>query len=202
MIDLKVDKIKELWKEQRGREYLIGGGSVVLVVIYLSFIIVPLFTNLAKASRQVKDLQSRISITESRIDRMDEMRKKGEVLRKKLEKHAGDLPAQKEITTLLESFASMATGANVRILSITPYGLKTAETGDTRGEYYKEMPIKITAKSGYHQLGHFISSLERGTRVIVIDDLKIQYDTNTPRLHDVVMMVKTYVAMEDEREKH
>jgi len=60
------------------------------------------------------------------------------------------------------------------------------------------MPIMITAKSGYHQLGNFISNLENEKRIINIEDLQIKYDASSPRMHNVVIMMKTYVSIEDE----
>ena len=81
------------------------------------------------------------------------------------------------------------------------YDLKAVETGGKQDKYYSEMPIQIKAIGGYHQLGTFITKLEQEKRVIVIDDVQIRYNKNNPRLHDIEMMVKTYVSMEDQKNK-
>ncbi len=200
MIDLKkineldISQIKGLFKDPEVRKYSIVGGTLLLCLLYFIFLIIPQFITVAKVSRQGGDLRANIETVENRSRRIDDMRKRLESLKEELGKHSKHLPAEKAMPKLLEGFASIAKQSNVRILSITPSRLRTAEGSEELRQYYYEMPVKITAKSGYHQLGRFISSLEKGKRIIVIDDLQIWYDKNTPRMHNVIVMVKTYVS--------
>ena len=96
----------------------------------------------------------------------------------------------------LEELSQVAKASNVKILSITPMETKKTEEGDN--PYYSVMLVKITAKSGYHQLGGFVSSLENGKRFIEIEDIIIKNDEGFPRRHDVEMVLKTYVSVENE----
>lgn len=200
-MDIKIDKIKGLMKDPQIRKYSIGGGLLFIGIIYLLFIVIPQFVGLTKTLGQVKDSREKIKVTEDRINRLDEIKARSKKLREELQECSKRFSAQKEITILVEAFASIARKSDVKILSITPQKLKAVEGREACSKYYREMPVKITAKSGYHELGEFISSLEGGDRVIIINDLQIQYETGTPRLHNVNIMVKTYVAVEDESPK-
>jgi len=199
MIDLKIEKIKGFLKDPGMREYLVGGGIAFLALVYFLLATIPTFAGFIKVSRESGNLQRRVKAAERMIGRVDSRKEESKQLKEELGKHSKHLPAQKEITELLDGFSSVAKESKVKILSITPYDLKAMETGSKYDKYYREMPIQITAKSGYHQLGDFISRIERGSRVIVIDDVQIRYDKNTPRLHNVTMMLKTYVSMEKEK---
>lgn len=201
MIDLKIDNLKTLLKDPGARRYIIGGSLAFIAFIYFILIVVPGFNELFKVSRESGDLRSRVETARKMIDRIDARRGKLAELNKELGKHAKHLPAQKEITALLGGFSSIAKDSNIQILSIIPYDLKAVETDGKQDEYYREMPIQVKAKGGYHQLGTFITRLEQEKRVIVIDGVEIRYDKNTPRLHDIEMMVKTYVSLEDQKKK-
>jgi len=198
-VDITVDKLKELWQDPHSRKYVIAGGILAFSLMLFTFLIIPEFVELARVSRQARDIKNKINITEDRINRIDQMRKRVTDLRKELGEHSKQLPAEKEITELLEGFAAIAKKSDVRITGITPLPLKKATMGKTVGKFYQEMPIKISAKSGYHQLGHFISSLERERRVIIIDDIEIRSSDATPRIHNITMLLKTYVSIDHEK---
>ena len=200
-MEITVDKIRELWKDPAARKFLISGGILFFSLLFLSIVIIPLFVELARVSRQAKDIKRNIEVTEDRINRIDQLKARVDELTKKLGQHSKQLPAAKEITELLEGFAAIAMDSEVKIQAITPMPLKDISQDKTSGRYYQEMPIKITAKSGYHQLGHFISSLEDEKRVIVIDNLEIIGDVNNPKAHSVIMDLKTYVSIVSNKQK-
>ncbi|MFH1552651.1 MAG: type 4a pilus biogenesis protein PilO [Candidatus Omnitrophota bacterium] len=195
-INLETDKIKEFLSDAQNRMYLILGATFVLAALYLSFIIVPKFNELSMVSRTVRELSNNINLVEGRMKRLDEMTKRLEELREEQASYSKQLPAQKEIPAFLEGLASTAKKSNVRILGVDPGEFIGEEAGEKDKRYYLEMPIVITARSGYHQLGHFINNLEQGERFITIEDLRIQYDNKLPRTHNVKIVLKTYVSVE------
>ncbi|MBF0253445.1 MAG: type 4a pilus biogenesis protein PilO, partial [Candidatus Omnitrophica bacterium] len=115
---------------------------------------------------------------------------------KELQIHSKHLAGEKEITVLLESFAAMADKPDVLLVSIPPYELKSLH-GSGKDDYFYEMPIKIAANCGYHQLGDFVSKINMQNRIIVIDNIDIAQNAKLPRAHNVMMMVKTYVSVGD-----
>jgi Tfp pilus assembly protein PilO len=85
----------------------------------------------------------------------------------------------------------------VKILTITPSDLKPVDQGK-KEVYYYEMPVLITAKSGYHELGGFIAEIETEKRFITIEGLKLEYNKSTPLRHNVNMTLKTYVSVDED----
>ncbi|HNX91150.1 MAG TPA: type 4a pilus biogenesis protein PilO [Candidatus Omnitrophota bacterium] len=195
---VNVEQIKVLWKDKLIRKYMLGGVVLFVALFYFLFILIPQFAALAKVSFDINEMTKKIKIVNDKANNIGALENKLKQTKEQYEKESKYFPAQKEITGLLEGFAAVATKSEVKILSITPYDLKPIDKSGGEMKYYREMPIMITAKSGYHQLGNFISNLENEKRIINIEDLQIKYDASSPRMHNVVIMMKTYVSIEDE----
>jgi type IV pilus assembly protein PilO len=195
------DKIKEFWENEQSRAYVILGGAAIFVALYMAVFLVPKFGQLSNVSRTVSDLNGKISRLSTSIKRQRQMGQKLKDLRAEYEEYSKRLPKEKEIPEFLEGLASIAKTSKVKILSITPSELVPVEVEGRKEGYYKKMPISITAKSGYHQLGRFVSAIETGKRFITISDISIRYDSNTPRMHNVKMGLTTYVSVEEEKKK-
>ncbi|MEA3489207.1 MAG: type 4a pilus biogenesis protein PilO [Candidatus Omnitrophota bacterium] len=198
---LKLDRLKEFWSDELNRMYVILGGTALLAILYLTFLIIPKFGQLTRVSREVSDLNDKINLVNSRVKRLDETKKKLNALREERARYAKQLPEEKEVPEFLEWLAATADRSNMKILSVTPREM-TAEGKKGKKkvkQYYFAMPILVTAKSGYHQLGHFVDDLEHGKRFITIENLSIKYDPKFPRRHNVRMDLKTYVSMESEK---
>ncbi|MBD3379495.1 MAG: type 4a pilus biogenesis protein PilO, partial [Candidatus Omnitrophica bacterium] len=107
------------------------------------------------------------------------------------------LPGQKDFPELLDGLASVAKNSGVTIQAIIPGKLSAVGPRKGESDFLKAMPVVISAKSGYHELGRFISDLESANRFISLENLSLKYDKRTPRLHDIRIVLKTYVSTED-----
>ncbi len=194
MAEINIDKLRDLWKDSLARKYIMAVGILVLSLLYFVTLVLPAIVSLTQVSREVRDSRQRVDSARKKIIRMAAMKGKLSKLENELSDLSANLPEKKEITALLEEFALIASRSDVKILSIIPYDLQVVKTG-TKDRFYEEMPIRITAKSGYHQLGKFVSSLTSGERLISIDNVEITNDKQSPRMNDVLIMLKTYVSV-------
>ena len=196
-IDAYIEKGKEFLRDEDRRTYLILVASVLFAVLYLSLVIFPKTNALFKSSRSVREIRDNMELVKSRLNRMDALNKKLEKLRVEYKGYSKQLPSEKEMSRLLEDLAATAKKSDVKLISVTP--LEADETDKTSGKiYYRSIPITVTAKAGYHQLGHFVNDLEQGGRFITIQDIKITNDPRTPRLHKIKLVIKAYVSVDDE----
>lgn len=165
--------------------------GVVVFILYISYIFLPQVANdinmIGKTIGIIGDLKEARSL----IAQRDELKKKAELYNEKIELYEKKLPAQQEIPSFLENLSKMARSANITIIGIMPVTLKPQK--EIRYQVYQEMPILISAKSGYHELGRFLNNLEDGGRFIKVVDINIKADTATPKKQDVELMVYTYV---------
>jgi type IV pilus assembly protein PilO len=195
----KVDEIKELLMEETTRMYILAGVAGVIIALFLSFAVIPKFTELARSARTVNDLNDKIDLVTSRVKKLNQTTKKLEALKADQKVFSEQMPPEKDIPELLEDLSEMAKSSKVKILSITPTELSVDTAVPGSEMYYKKMPIRITAKSGYHQIGAFITELEKGKRLIIIDDLSIKGDSKNAWMHDMRIGLNAYVSVEEKK---
>ena len=68
-----------------------------------------------------------------------------------------------------------------------------------KSQIYREIPILITAKSGYHELGSFLNNLENADRFMKVVDIDIKANKTSPKKHDVELMVCTYILLAENK---
>ncbi|MBU1083803.1 MAG: type 4a pilus biogenesis protein PilO [Candidatus Omnitrophota bacterium] len=191
--DLNAAKIKELISDEGMRRYIIAGAIALAGMVYAMTCIIPGTLFFLKTGKEAAEMRTQIESVSGRVNRIDGMTEALDKIKTELEGYSEGLPGQKDIPEFLEGLASIAKVSGVNIISITPSELRSAQESDGK-IYYAEMPIRISAKSGYHQLAQFISNLEKGSRFVSIEDLRIQYNEGSPRQHDISMTLKTYVS--------
>ena len=97
----------------------------------------------------------------------------------------GQLPSANEVPALLEDVTQRGV---VNGLSITSIDLQEEQPR----EFYIEMPIKIKAEGGYHDLGAFVSGLAALPRIVTLHDFSVSsLDIESAQL-GMTMEVKTY----------
>ncbi len=190
-------KLKVLLEDEVSRQKVIVGGALVFAVLYTLFAIVPAFSGFVRTRKEIGVTRDKIDLVNTRLNNIDKMKDNLTVLKKELKSYAKGLPDEKGVSKFLEDLSVIAKYSRVKILSITPYALKTVQTGEKGNVYYREMPIVITANSGYHQLGQFISNLESGERFVTIEEVRIQNNIKYPRMHTIRIVLKTYVSVEE-----
>ncbi|MFH1877574.1 MAG: type 4a pilus biogenesis protein PilO [Candidatus Omnitrophota bacterium] len=196
ILDSYIEKSRELLKNERAKKSLIIGITAVTGVLYISFLIVPKVTELARVSQKISNLNDKIDVVNTRVKRLNQLTREMKELIEENKSYSERLPVQKDISELLEGFSTVARSSKVKLLSITPSALKVDEMVPGSEKYYMEMPVRITARGGYHQLGYFVNSLEQGERLIIIKDLSLKYDPANPWAHNIVMTLTAYVSVE------
>lgn len=191
--NLNLKRIKEILEDPKIRKYVILGCILVFGFFYMLSIGLHKFSVLSKVLLEIKGLKNNIELVDSRVKRLGIMTQRLDELKIEIGAYSEGIPNQKELPALLEELSQIAKASNVRILSITPSDSKSLKKELSSG-YYKDMPIIITAKSGYHELGYFIGDLENSRRFITIAGIGMRYNPKTPRQHDVRLILKTYVS--------
>ncbi|MDP3791820.1 MAG: type 4a pilus biogenesis protein PilO [Candidatus Omnitrophota bacterium] len=165
--------------------------SATVFILYIYYVFLPRVTNDVVVIGKTIGMRTDLKEAKSLIAQKDILRKKVGEYNEKIELYEKKLPAQQEIPSLLEDLSKMARNANITIIGITPITMKLQK--EKKISVYQEIPILITAKSGYHELGRFLNNLENGDRFMKIVDISIKANSAMPKRHDVELMVYTYV---------
>lgn len=169
----------------------------IALVLYLYVFFLPQINRLTDLLAAAGTAAADLTSAESDIARMGEFKKTIDDYRNKVEIYEKSLPAEEEIPSLLESLSRMAGTSNIQIVGITPVTAPAKDKPPPRGKAaaYKEIPINISAKSGYHDLGRFLSDLESADRFMKVVDIDIKSNRATPAKHDVELVVCTYILL-------
>jgi len=185
---------KNLSKEKKQWLFLISLGILVVFVLYINFLLKPTIAGLKDVSPKVSKLAFEIQRVEDWTKKKPRMQRELTKLRSEISRYEGMLPSEKEIPALLEELSQMARESHVKIIGIRPGKNVASEPG--KESFYQEIPISIKAKSGYHQLGVFISKLEGADRLFAVRDIKIKSNIQTPKKHDVSLTVSSFLLLE------
>jgi type IV pilus assembly protein PilO len=188
-MNLKID----LEKNKKETLILIGLVSLIVFVVYFQFILRPQIAGTARAVMKMTRARADLASAKSAISNIEALKKDIGSYKAKIVRYEEMLPAAEEIPSLLENLSTMARKSNVKIVGITP--MATKKELKAKPQIYKEIPILISAKSGYHELGKFLSNLENSDRFMKIADIEIRTNRSTPKKHDVELLVVTYILL-------
>lgn len=182
-----------LKKNQKLMMILIISATILTLLVYFNLLLKPQVVKGADLRSKLSKVSADLRIARSDIAKISSMKKAVEAYNTKISQYEKTLPTEDGIPSLLESLSDMAKSSNMNIAGIVPVQSKDI-TSQSRA--YKEIPIMVTAKAGYHELGRFMSSLENSDRFIKIADMQIKFNKPTPKKHDIELLVVTYVLLE------
>ena len=183
----------DILKNQKQVIIIIAIAVLLALFLYITFIFSPQIVKIVGLSGKLAKARINLRGAESIIAKMDGMKAAIEVYKAKVGKYEKMLPTEEGIPSLLESLSEMAKSSSMSIAGIAPF---TPNDSKPQGPVYKELPIMINAKAGYHELGRFMASLENSDRFIKIADMQIKFNKATPNKHDIELLVVTYVLLE------
>jgi type IV pilus assembly protein PilO len=86
----------------------------------------------------------------------------------------GQLPGDTEVPGLLEDITELGYGSSLEIKTISLLPEKTEE-------FYVELPIKIVAEGGYHDVATFVSGVAGLPRIVTLHDYSLETDEKQSR---------------------
>lgn len=172
---------------------------LVVVAAYFNILIRPTMEGLFHILPKVAMLKSELTDTMALISNKDRIEKENEALERKIEGYKKIFTDEEEIPRFLESLSIIAAESGVKIKAIKP--LRSTDKSSVReGGIYEEIPIEISAKSGYHQLGVFLQNLESGEKFLIISAIEIKADQKNIKMHDVRLIASTFAITEKGRQ--
>lgn len=169
-----------------------AAAAVVFVAAYVAFLALPQVKAIIETQRKAASVRNDLAAADAAIGKTDAFRADIAKYNDTIDHYEKMLPAEKEIPALLENLSQMAKDAGVKIVAITPVAVRDDRSA---GQIYQEIPILINAKSGYHELGRFIASLENAGRFMKVVDIQIRTGGVVSRQHDVELLVLTYILL-------
>ena len=200
MIKIPLDfRSIDIRNPQTQRMLIVGLVSIIAFALYLYFIFIPQVTRVVSLFGKVARVKAELKSAKSTSAETEGLKKKLSEYSEKVELYEKRLPVEREIPSLLENLSNMAKGSNIKITSIMPQLTQTENVSQRQSNLYQEIPIRITARSGYHELGKFISNLENSDRFMKVTNIGIKSNKASPKQHDIELTVCTYILLPENK---
>lgn len=157
---------------------------IVLAATYY-FHIKELGLSLQRVQAQEVELKKTFEQRAFEAANLDEYREQMAEMEKIFGALLAQLPSDTEVPGLLEDITELGHGASLNIVSITLQPERAAE-------FYVELPIKIVAEGGYHDVGAFVSGVAGLPRIVTLHDYSLKADEKSGGLLALEIEAKTY----------
>ena len=174
---------------------LIGTSVFLFLFVFMKFLLGPAFGDLRSKHADVRKAKKSLANIKTAREKLPQLEAEIVRLRQKAEELESRLPSKTELPELLERLSEVAERSRMKIIEIHPF--ETVQAEGIPSATYEELLIAITAKSGYHELGSFISQLESSKRMFVVREIMIQFDPGDQKKHHIKLVVVTFVRQKE-----
>ena len=179
---------------------LVGALSLLILWVYSSYLVGPLWRHTSQLSEQVRSARDRLRALEAATANAPTVEAQYRQADDAVTAMQRRLPSKEELPAVIERLSVLANEADMRIQSIFPN--RTAAEGLGEGPpsqtvVYQTVPIQVEALAGYHQLGTFLSLVESGSRPMRIASLRIVSQPKESKRHLINLVIEAYLARDD-----
>lgn len=142
---------------------------VLLLLLGYSLRISDSYENLDMAHGKEQELRTTYQEKAFQAANLDAYRKQLAELETSFGALLAQLPTDTEVPGLLEDITEIGYGSSldIRTISLQP---------ELAAEFYIELPIKIVASGGYHDVGSFVSGVASLPRIVTLHDFSMKAD--------------------------
>lgn len=178
--------------------YGLIGGLVVAGIIFFGahrMLLKPKKATIASLDQQLTGLRAKIQEGRAARQQLPRFREEVRQLELELDKLLKILPARRNTPELLRRIRTLTEQGDFDLLRFTPGRF-------VEQDFYSEWPIAIDLEGTYHNLALFFERVSRFSRIINIEDLKVNALSETGSDHTIsaTFRAKTFVYREEEEE--
>jgi type IV pilus assembly protein PilO len=166
---MKVQKTKEAFDSFLEKR-VVTLDKKIIVVIFVLIIALPVvafyFLHFTAKTEQIKGLEKRaaslrqeIAGAKARAAKLDEHLAEMEETQRMFAEAAILLPQKKEIPSLLTNISALGTNSGLSMASFSP-------RGERKKEFYAEIPVSLSLRGPYHNIGTFLYEVSKLDRII------------------------------------
>ncbi|HXV75685.1 MAG TPA: type 4a pilus biogenesis protein PilO [Candidatus Polarisedimenticolaceae bacterium] len=175
-------------------------GQVLIFLAMAAGIVLVAYTvypNLGAMQDEITQLENDYAVKEAKIregqaieQRLPEFEREIETLQRKLGDIQQILPTNQETGDLLAWIKNVGDQSNLDLKSFSPGGLKPVD-------FYKEFPIEMQVVTRYHDLGIFLDKVSKYSRIINVDNLRINQSSERDKTISASFTATTFVYDEN-----
>lgn len=141
--------------------------AIILPVALCYFLLFqPNTEKIAALDKRVVSMKREVAKAKKAALDLPKHEKSLEETRKLFEETAVILPKTQEIPNLLRTISDLGKSAGLDFLSFKP-------GGETPRDFYAEIPINISTKGPYHNMGYFLDQVSKMERLVTVNNIKM-----------------------------
>ena len=176
------------------RQWILGGVIVFLsLLVYQKYFLGPVFGRANRLGKEAGEIRRNLKAAQATLSKLPQLESDMGKLRERTKELAVRFPSKAELPELLEHLSAVAEKSEVQIVEISPTRVIQEDKKEPSSAIYEVLPIDLTARSGYHELGAFINQLENSERIFSVKNIEIKADPSDPKRHHVALVVETFV---------
>ncbi len=141
--------------------------SILLPVIAFVFLIyMPKADEIKALEKRKVSLSREIGEAKARANELDKHKAEMVETQEKFQEASVLLPQKKEIPSLLTNISSLGTNAGLDFVSFQP-------KGEVPQEFYAEIPVDISVRGPYHNLGNFLFQVSKLDRIVSVTNISM-----------------------------
>ncbi|WP_456386979.1 type 4a pilus biogenesis protein PilO [Desulfolithobacter sp.] len=164
-LDIFIDE-KYLPLSKKVKLGIIAALFILPLLLFYFLMFMPGQDKIEKLNRQKTALQTEIRKAKKAAASLPRYKREMEELKRKFEEIAVVLPKKKEIPELLRNISDLGKSAGLDFLSFKP-------GKETPRDFYAEIPIDISIRGPYHNLGHFLDRVSKLNRLVTVNNIKM-----------------------------
>jgi len=145
---------------------IVAGTMCLMVACYYFFFYAPGAAGIANIKQQIHSAQLDLNKAKKAARDLPEYRAKIKKTQKAFKTAAIVLPKTKEIPNLLRNISDLGKGAGLDFLSFKP-------GGETARDFYAEIPVNISIRGPYHNMGFFLDQVSKLDRIVTVNNIKM-----------------------------
>ena len=149
--------------------YVIAIGIPLLIILLFYFLFYNQKNSEIKMLRaDIQRQEKEIANAERKLAKLPQLKAKYNVLVMELDELKRQLPEEKEVSSLLKQVSDLGIEAGLTIQLWKPANKRIHSSG-----ILYEIPVKVEMSGSYHNLGKFFSSLTRLSRIVNINNIRL-----------------------------
>lgn len=163
--DIFIDE-KYLNFDKRVKISILFAIFVVPAFLFYLFSFKPQTETIEQLQKQVNAASEELKIARKAARNLPKIKKEFEEIQREFDATAVLLPKSQEIPNLLRNISDLGKSAGLDFLKFTP-GVEIPK------DFYAEIPIDITIRGPYHNLGFFLDKVSKLERIVTVNNINI-----------------------------
>jgi len=163
-------------------------GVIIILSLLTVLVYVPFIKSASKKRKKLVKSEGIYREHSSEINAVTNIDKENEFLKKTLKKYSS-IKVEKVTSYILNSLLKASKKSGVEFISIEPVDMR-----DKNG--FKYLKLKARTRSGFHELGLFLSEIRRIDGLFFVDNIEIENKENVGAVITSKIAISVYITVQ------